>query len=1269
MADTGFKSPTTCPNTYWTNPTNAFASDDARATATGAGDYQQYRDFGFDADVPSGATILGIEVEIEGNGAVGGEALAVQLSPDGSSWGNDGGVDPTFTTGADVVRTCGGATNLWLWFTGARSQILDANFRLRIIVPNGGQTVNVDHVRVKVYYDDSAIEQEGYRFRDDDAGETAATWLANQDTAITRAKNLNTRIRALMNATSDPAAQNFRLEYKKSGDSEYEPVLKTPTTLKPWLVNIGNSASGTGTVAPTLPASLIEGDLMLLFVETENQTISAPSGWTEVADSPQGTGTAAAADAVGLQIFYRRFVTGDVAPTVADSGDHTYARIAGFRGVIATGDPWDVTVGGVEATADTSASADGDTTTVDNCLVVVAIAHEIDSSSAQFSAWANADLDDLAEISDAGTSSGDGGGIGVATGIKAVAGAFGVTTATVAASTKKAFVTIALKPAPNPVLAAVGSGSSGSGNVTPSIPSGYQEFDILLLFCETNGQAVTAPTGWTAVADSPQSTGSGTTGTRLSVFWKRAGITETNPTITDPGDHVYAIIHAFRGCPRRGNPWDVTSGNVEAGSDTSGSIDGDTTTVDNTLIVLAITRMNDTSGAEFSAWANADLAALAERSDTGTTSGDGGGIGIATGVKASAGAYGATTVTLAVTSVKAFMSIALKSNKGAMILSPSSNIAAGGANTTVQLTAPSGKSTSDFVAGRIQDDENPADAVNITTDDYTEIEWCIKANDNAADTEVYNFRVTKAGTPVDTYTVTIEWTIGTPTGSVTKTHTTDALIKTLGTKTHTTDASLRGTSTKTHTVDSDLKGSLTKIHTTDSDLKGSVTKSHTTDADIQGSLIKTHASDADLKGVRTQTHTTDALLRATKTQQHTTDADIKGSISKTHSTDADLKGSVTKNHSTDSGLVGLVLKTHTTDSDLKGTVSKSHSTDSDLKGSIIKTHQSDALLLAKQSRAHTTNVLLRAIKLVSHSVDSLLRATITKVHTTDADVKGTITKSHSTDADIKGTVIKSHFTDADLKGSVTKLHTTDADLKGARTKSHSSDADLKGSILKTHWADTLLRATQQKSHTTDSDVKGALMRSHSTDADIKGSITKAHTVDSDLKGSVAKAHQADSDLKGSVNRTHTTNALLRAAQTKAHTTDALKQAIFGATHTTDSLFKGSVTKPHTTDAFILRTFFKSHTTDAYKYGQFGRAHATDSYLRRHSPYAPYPRVHKPPMFAPKAMSGLTRKRGAFVAVTIRFRAKRGAFAPWPARPIQVITTYVKGHTTSSFLRT
>jgi hypothetical protein len=151
--------------------------------------------------------------------------------------------------------------------------------------------------------------------------------------------------------------------------------------------------------------------------------------------------------------------------------------------------------------------------------------------------------------------------------------------------------------------------------------------------------------------------------------------------------------------------------------------------------------------------------------------------------------------------------VELPAPQPAFLMSASSNITASGENTTAQLTAPSGKSTSDFDAGRMQDDENPADAVDTTVDDYTELEWSITAAGTVvADTEVYQFRVTNNGTAIDTYSVTPEWTIATNTApdapdDETQTKTDDTVIATGG-WTNETSIKLAATVTDTDGGDS-----------------------------------------------------------------------------------------------------------------------------------------------------------------------------------------------------------------------------------------------------------------------------------------------------------------------------------------------------------------------------------------------------------------------------------------------------------------------------------
>jgi hypothetical protein len=318
-----------------------------------------------------------------------------------------------------------------------------------------------------------------------------------------------------------------------------------------------------------------------------------------------------------------------------------------------------------------------------------------------------------------------------------------------------------------PTFVAAGTVANGTGAITPALPAGIVANDILLLFVESASEVIFLSNQnggtWTEAPDSSQSTGAGggTSSTRLAVFWSRYNGTQGAPTVADPGDHAVGRIIAIRGCIGSGDPFDVTAGGTEAASDTSGSIPGDTTTVANTLVVAALTSSYDGSSTTmFSGWTNANLTNLTERIDNNVADGNGGGIGVATGEKATAGAYAATTVTLTNAGYKALWSGALKPGTSqAILMSASSNIAASGENTTAQLTPPGGKTTSYFTVGRIQDDENPADAVDIANIYYTELEWSLIATATAQYGDVYQFRVTANGEPIPTYSVTPQWTI------------------------------------------------------------------------------------------------------------------------------------------------------------------------------------------------------------------------------------------------------------------------------------------------------------------------------------------------------------------------------------------------------------------------------------------------------------------------------------------------------------------------------
>lgn len=94
----------------------------------------------------------------------------------------------------------------------------------------------------------------------------------------------------------------------------------------------------------------------------------------------------------------------------------------------------------------------------------------------------------------------------------------------------------------------------------------------------------------------------------------------------------------------------------------------------------------------------------------------------------------------------------------------SANIAAGAATaTTAQLTAPSGKTSgADFQAGKISDDTNALSIppIDLAAGKYTELEWALTTA-GLVNGDVVEFRVTAFGVPLDTYSVTPQWTIGT----------------------------------------------------------------------------------------------------------------------------------------------------------------------------------------------------------------------------------------------------------------------------------------------------------------------------------------------------------------------------------------------------------------------------------------------------------------------------------------------------------------------------
>lgn len=213
-------------------------------------------------------------------------------------------------------------------------------------------------------------------------------------------------------------------------------------------VNAGAfDSDAAATSVPPIPSGCVANDIMLLYVESANQSVAAPAGWS-TASVGSGGGAAGGTSAILLQCFWKRHTGSESDPTVPSAGNHQLCVILAFRGVVLSGNPWDATpVTSVNTTANTGVTFPTVTTVTDNCMVVAAVANWSVTSNPTGS-YSNAGLTSITEQVDGTTAVGNGGNLAVFTAFKTTAGATGTTSAAVSGGAGKSYVVIPLKPEP-----------------------------------------------------------------------------------------------------------------------------------------------------------------------------------------------------------------------------------------------------------------------------------------------------------------------------------------------------------------------------------------------------------------------------------------------------------------------------------------------------------------------------------------------------------------------------------------------------------------------------------------------------------------------------------------------------------------------------------------------------------------------------------------------------------------------------------------------------
>jgi len=219
-----------------------------------------------------------------------------------------------------------------------------------------------------------------------------------------------------------------------------------------WVTN-GAFTSGAAAVTPGLPTGYAANDIFILFVESENGASSAiapPTGWSMVTNQSgltNGLGALNGASSTSLETFWKRATASETAPSVEDRGDYALAQIMCIRGAESNAYPFHAVQVDNKSGSSKTVSITNATTTISNCLIVLATSAMFDGSTGDnYSDWYNPSLTNLAERGDVGTITASGGVMANLTGEQWVQGEFLLTTGLVDTTTVAINLAAAVMP-------------------------------------------------------------------------------------------------------------------------------------------------------------------------------------------------------------------------------------------------------------------------------------------------------------------------------------------------------------------------------------------------------------------------------------------------------------------------------------------------------------------------------------------------------------------------------------------------------------------------------------------------------------------------------------------------------------------------------------------------------------------------------------------------------------------------------------------------------
>lgn len=150
----------------WTSPGSVYSNDNAYASASSNNSAQQWGTFGFDSSLPASTTSVGgivvnlNDLYLTGSGTSTNCQVSVEISWNGGgSWSSAQLTSAlNTTTTADYLVGSSSSTSGWGSHSWTRSDLLNANFRVRLTWLDGtascssSLSVSLDHLQVTAYY-------------------------------------------------------------------------------------------------------------------------------------------------------------------------------------------------------------------------------------------------------------------------------------------------------------------------------------------------------------------------------------------------------------------------------------------------------------------------------------------------------------------------------------------------------------------------------------------------------------------------------------------------------------------------------------------------------------------------------------------------------------------------------------------------------------------------------------------------------------------------------------------------------------------------------------------------------------------------------------------------------------------------------------------------------------------------------------------------------------------------------------------------------------